>query len=115
VNENGLPPFPLEPHREAENRDMTAKKVLLGSALLLGATLGATLGTTSATMAQGYDNDSPYGYSEGYSDGPVFGVGPQYGYGVYDYAPGYDGYDRPRGGPGPRVGNGTGAGIGAVR
>lgn len=81
------------------------KKFLLAGAFVLAA--------TSASLAQGY---GAYGY------GPVYGPGyydyaPTYGYGptpgFYGYNYGYD--NRARGGPGPRVGNGTGAGIGAVR
>jgi hypothetical protein len=79
------------------------KKLVLAAGLLLAA--------TSASLAQGI---------------VVYGDGPEYGNGGYDYAPGYGapgysyGYDygyghHPRGGPGPRVGNGTGSGIGAVR
>jgi hypothetical protein len=81
------------------------KKLVLAAAFVLAA--------TSVSLAQGYR---------------VYGYGPAYGPGYYDYAPGsgygsnYYGYDygsgygnRSRGGPGPRVGNGTGAGIGAVR
>jgi len=90
---------------------MTAKKLIVASALLLG--------TTSATLAQGYYvapvSPGPYGYAPGYGTydyAPGY-IGTPYGYGLYDDAPG-DNY-QPRGGPGPRVGNGTGAGIGAVR
>jgi hypothetical protein len=90
---------------------MTAKTLFVASALLLSA--------TSATLAQGYGYGAPYGYRNapnGYS------LGLQYGTGVYDFAPGYGydngGYDntyRARGGPGPRVGNGAGAGVGSQR
>ncbi|MGA2895426.1 MAG: hypothetical protein ABSE22_21395 [Xanthobacteraceae bacterium] len=85
--------------------DTTAKKFLLAGAVLLAA--------TSASLAQGYQRQ-------------YFGYGPDVGYGgYYDYAPGYGpsfgyyDYDRGpyhmRGGPGPRVGNGTGMGAGAER
>jgi hypothetical protein len=87
---------------------MNAKTLMVATALLLGA--------TSASLAQGYGYyDAPYGYGA-YGVAPSYGYSfsaPAYGYGVYDVAPGYA--YRPRGGPGPRVGNGTGAGIGAVR
>jgi hypothetical protein len=87
------------------------KKLMLAAAFVLAA--------TSASLAQGYGV---------YGPGPAYGYGPAYGPGYYDYAPGYGygpgyygseygyGYgNQRRGGPGPRVGNGTGAGIGAVR
>lgn len=81
---------------------MTAKKLIAAAALLAG----ATLGTATASFAQTYYG-GPYGY----------------GGGVYDYAPGYGGYNAYqgappywlRGGPGPRVGGGSGTGIGAQR
>lgn len=86
---------------------MTLKKLLIAAALVLSAT---------PVLAQ------DYGYS-------AYGPGP-YAYSsrrsLYDYAPGagteYDGYRsygsdpyRPRGGPGPRVLDGQGMGIGAER
>jgi hypothetical protein len=82
---------------------MTAKKLVAAAALLAG----VTLGTATAAFAQYYGG--PYGYG-GYG-------------GLYDYAPGYGGYSgyagSPpywlRGGPGPRVGGGSGMGIGAER
>lgn len=87
---------------------MTAKKLIAAAALLAG----ATLGTATASFAQTYYG-GPYGYGGGY------------GGGVYDYAPGYGGYGYNgyqgappywlRGGPGPRVGGGSGTGIGAQR
>jgi hypothetical protein len=49
-----------------------------------------------------------YDYAPGYAE--PSGTGP-YGAGRYG---GFDNY-RPRGGPGPRVGNGTGAGVGSQR
>jgi hypothetical protein len=83
---------------------MTAKKLIAAGALIVG----ATLATGTASFAQYYGG--PYGY----------GGGP----GLYDYAPGYGGgyygYSGSppywlRGGPGPRVGGGSGTGIGAQR
>jgi hypothetical protein len=82
---------------------MTAKKLIAAGALIVG----ATLGTATASFAQMYYG-GPYGGGYG---------------GVYDYAPGYGGYSgyqgSPpywlRGGPGPRVGGGSGMGIGAQR
>jgi hypothetical protein len=87
---------------------MTAKTLIVATALLLGA--------TSATLAQGYGYyGAPYGYGV-YGSAPAYSYSfgaPQYGYGAYDYGsgPAY----QTRGGPGPRFGNGTGAGIGAER
>jgi hypothetical protein len=98
------------PRRGFSNRKrrltMTAKKLIAAGALIVG----ATLATATASFAQYYGG--PYGY----------GGGP----GLYDYAPGYGGYggyynysgSPPywlRGGPGPRVGGGSGTGIGAQR
>jgi hypothetical protein len=83
-------------------------KILLASALLAV--------TTSAAMAQTYYG-APYNY--GYAYGPPASP---YWRQYYDYAPGYTssgpGYyenDTTRGGPGPRVGGGSGMGIGAER
>ena len=81
---------------------MTTKKLIAAAALLAA----ATFGTATASFAQMYYG-GPYGY----------------GGGLYDEAPGYGGYygyqgSPPywlRGGPGPRVGGGSGAGIGAQR
>jgi hypothetical protein len=83
---------------------------------------GFVLAATSASLAQSYPYrgygyyGAPYGYGP-YDNGP--------GVSVYDDAPGYYaapyGYDygngpyQERGGPGPRVGNGTGMGAGAER
>lgn len=83
---------------------MTAKELIVGSALLVGAAFTAAVGMSSATLAQGY-----YGYHRHWY-GPSFG-------GLYDYYGGY-GVNPPsilRGGPGPRVQAGGGMGIGAVR
>jgi hypothetical protein len=76
---------------------MTVKKLVVAGALVLGATLAAA----TAASAQGYY----YGYYNGY--------GPRAGYGPYHYGPARSDCDR--GGPGPRVGCGSGLGIGAVR
>ncbi len=77
---------------------MTAGKLAATAALLLG----TTLAMSGASFAQSY-----YGYGQGYGYGP----------GLYDYnsnyGPSLPGCDR--GGPGPRVGCGSGEGIGAVR
>ena len=85
------------------------KKIFVAAALVLG--------TTSVSLAQG-----------------VYAA-PGYGPGYYDYSPGYGSYngeprygnrngyydngwthnDSERGGPGPRVGAGSGMGIGSQR
>jgi len=83
------------------------KKIFVAAALVLG--------TTSVSLAQG-----------------VYAA-PGYGTGYYDYSPGYGSYngeprygyrndyynnsarDDERGGPGPRVGPGSGMGIGSQR
>jgi hypothetical protein len=87
---------------------MTAKKILLATALLMG--------TTSITMAQGFYGGPYYG---------SYGYGPRYDYNVRaapygrhfygSSGPGYYENDTNRGGPGPRVGGGSGMGIGAER
>lgn len=78
---------------------MTAKKLVAATALLVG----VTLGTATASFAQGVYYGGPYGY--------------EYGYNGYDGYPGYPGTapNWMRGGPGPRVQDGSGQGIGAVR
>lgn len=79
---------------------MTAKQLIIGSALVLGATFTAALGVSSPTLAQGY-----YGYHHHW-----------YGHrGLYNYYGGFSRPDTMRGGPGPRVGGGSGTGIGAER
>ena len=76
---------------------MTTKKLLAATALLLG----VTLGTASSSLAQVIYYGGPYGYEDGYAYGP---------YGRAGSAP-----DWMRGGPGPRVQDGSGMGIGGVR
>lgn len=78
---------------------MKAKRLIAATALLVG----ATLGTATVSFAQGVYYGGPYGYEYGYN-----------GYGGY---PGYPGTapNWMRGGPGPRVQDGSGQGIGAVR
>jgi hypothetical protein len=82
------------------NGAMTAKKLILLGLLILGT---APVAATAAS-AQGYY----YGQS-----GYYYGYGPRAGYGAYYYGPARSNCDR--GGPGPRVGCGSGLGIGAVR
>jgi len=82
---------------------MTMKKLLAATAVLAG----VTLGTASASFAQVY-----YGGPYGYEYGNGYGNGYAYEYGPYGYA------GRPdwtRGGPGPRVQDSSGMGIGGVR
>lgn len=72
------------------------KKIIITGAVVLG----TIAGLTSATLAQDY-----YGGRFGHT----------YGYQGYGYDSGPSAPDVDRGGPGPRVGAGTGAGIGAER
>jgi len=78
---------------------MTAKKLVAATALLVG----VTLGTATASFAQDVYYGGPYGY--------------EYGYNGYDAYPSYPGTapNWMRGGSGPRVQDGSGQGIGAVR
>ncbi len=84
------------------------KKLIVAAALALTA--------TSAAMAQGvyvgpgYGGDY-YDYAPGYGN---FATAPAYGYGYYGYAP-WTSNDSERGGPGPRVGAGSGMGVGSQR
>ncbi len=75
---------------------MTAGKLAATAALLLG----TTLAMSSASFAQ-----DVYGYGPGYGPGP-------YGYDS-NFGPSLPNCDR--GGPGPRVGCGSGLGVGAER
>ncbi len=81
---------------------MTAKELMVGSALLVGAAFTAAVGTSSVTLAQGYYGYHHHGYGRHYR-------------GLYNYYGGYSQPDVSRGGPGPRVGSGSGMGIGAER
>jgi hypothetical protein len=80
------------------------KKIFVAAALVLG--------TTSVSLAQGvyaapgYDSGY-YDYSPGYG---YYNGGPRYGYYGYGAA-----RNDERGGPGPRVGAGSGMGIGSQR
>jgi hypothetical protein len=78
-----------------------AKKLTATGVLILGVTLAAA----TAASAQGY-----YGGPSSYYYG--YGYGPRAGYGPY-YGPAQPNCDR--GGGGPRVGCGSGLGIGSVR
>jgi hypothetical protein len=80
---------------------MTVKELIVGLALLVGAPFVAAVATSSATQAQGYYHHNWYGHRYG---------------GLYNYYGGpVSPPNRYRGGPGPRVLDGTGMGIGAVR
>lgn len=74
----------------------TVKKLAAATALLAG----VTLATATASFAQTIYYGGPYGYEYGYD-----------GYYGYRGAP----PDWMRGGPGPRVQDGSGMGIGGVR
>jgi hypothetical protein len=76
---------------------MTAKKFIAVGALVIG----ATLATATASFAQYYG--APYSYYDYAGPGGYYGGGP--------YSP----PNWMRGGPGPRVLDGSGMGIGAVR
>lgn len=86
---------------------MTSKTLLTAAAFLLAA--------TSASLAQGYYGGPYAGYGPGYydyaPDSGAYGYAPGYGY----RGPGYFDRDDIRGGPGPRVGAGGGAGSGTQR
>jgi hypothetical protein len=64
---------------------MTAKKIIVATALVLGATLGASFGVSSAALAQS-------AYTTGTiasSDRAGYPSAGGYGSGLYAYAPGY--------------------------
>jgi hypothetical protein len=89
------------------------KKIILAAAFVLTATSGA--------LAQDFYSPS-YGYYDaapGYSYGPTPGYGYYYGaapgYGYYGSPPAWFENDTQRGGPGPRVGAGSGMGVGSQR
>lgn len=85
------------------------KKLFLAAALVAG--------STSVALAQGVYVSPNYDNGAGY-----YNYSPGYGYGYYNAAPGYgyrndyyNGNNTVRGGPGPRVGAGSGTGIGSQR
>jgi hypothetical protein len=87
-----------------DNGDRTMKKIILAAAFVLSA--------TSAAFAQygapgyGYYDAAPgYGY--------YYGPAPVYGY--YGSPPAWYENNTQRGGPGPRVGAGSGMGVGSQR
>ena len=92
------------------------KQLIIAAAFVLTATSGALAQNVYGSPGYGYYDAAP-----GYSYAPGYGYGPGYGY-YYGAAPGY-GYSPPgwfendteRGGPGPRVGAGSGMGVGSQR
>jgi hypothetical protein len=88
----------------SDNGDRTMKKVILAAAFVLTA--------TSAAFAQyGVPGYGYYDAAPGY--GYYYGAAPGYGYG--SSPPGWFENNTERGGPGPRVGAGSGMGIGSQR
>jgi hypothetical protein len=97
--------------RQNQRRRSIMKKLFVAAALVLG--------TTSVSLAQGVYAAPGYGYGAGYYNySPGYGYynGGQGSYGYrndYNYGPARN--DSERGGPGPRVGAGSGMGIGSQR
>jgi hypothetical protein len=88
------------------------KQLIIAAAIVLGA--------TSASFAQFVYGSPGYGTYDA-APGYYYGVAPTYGY--YGAGPGYGYYgsgpawpnNTERGGPGPRVGAGSGMGVGSQR
>lgn len=79
---------------------MTARELIVGSALLVSFAFAAAVGASSATQARPYHHHYHHHHYRG----------------LYNYYGGH--FARPdvvSGGPGPRVQAGSGMGIGAVR
>jgi hypothetical protein len=89
-----------------DNGDRVMTKIILAVAFVLTA--------TAAAFAQDYYAPSYYGL---YNAVPgYYGAAPGYGYyDNYGSGPGWYSNDTERGGPGPRVGAGSGMGIGSQR
>ena len=95
------------------------KQLMIASAFVLTATSAAL-----AQFVNGGRGDSYYDAAPGYYDAAPGYYGAAPAYGNYGAGPGY-GYDRSppawfendtdRGGPGPRVGAGSGMGVGSQR
>jgi hypothetical protein len=86
------------------------KQFIIAAALVLTATSGAFAQVV-------YGNPGYYDAAPGYYYGaaPAYGYyGAAPGYGYYGYGPAYSN-DTERGGPGPRVGAGSGMGVGSQR
>jgi hypothetical protein len=82
------------------------KKIILAAAFVLTATSGALAQDVYGSPGYGYYNAAP-GYSYYYGAAP--------GYGYYGSPPAWYENNTERGGPGPRVGAGSGMGIGSQR
>jgi hypothetical protein len=85
------------------NGDRTMKKVILAAAFVLAA--------TSAAFAQ--YGARGYGYYDAAPGYNYYGAAPGYGY--YASPPAWFENNTERGGPGPRVGAGSGMGVGSQR
>ncbi|HXW43126.1 MAG TPA: hypothetical protein VEK75_18090 [Xanthobacteraceae bacterium] len=85
---------------------MTPKTLVVAAAVVVAA--------TAAALAQDYGY---YRAPHGWANGSYYDYAPSYyGFGYAPYSgPGYYESDIGRGGPGPRVGPGTGMGIGSQR
>jgi hypothetical protein len=86
----------------SDNGDRTMKKIILAAAFVLTATSAAF----AQYFAPGYYDAAPGYY--GYYGAPGY-------YGYYGSPPAWYENDVRRGGPGPRVGSGSGMGVGAQR
>jgi hypothetical protein len=89
------------------------KQLIIAAAVVLTA--------TSAAFAQDVYGRPGYGTYDA-APGYYYGVAPTYGYygggpayGYYGSGPTWSGNDTERGGPGPRVGAGSGMGVGSQR
>jgi hypothetical protein len=86
------------------------KQLIIAAAFVLTAASGAFAQDVYGSPGYGY-----YAAPDYYSAAPAYGyygAGPVYGYGS---GPAWSGNDTERGGPGPRVGAGSGMGIGSQR
>ncbi len=85
------------------------KQLLIAAGIFVAATSAAPAQNGPPTGGYEYEPGvGIYDYSLGYAEPFAYEF---YGSGTY----GGWAYDHPRGGPGPRVGNGTGMGVGAER
>jgi hypothetical protein len=91
-----------------DNGDRIMKKVILAAAFVLTATSAAF----AQYFAPGYYDAAP-GYNSYYGAYGYYGAAPGYGY--YGSPPAWYENDTERGGPGPRVGAGSGMGVGSQR
>jgi hypothetical protein len=87
------------------------KPLIIAAAFVLTATSAAFAQDVYGSPGYGYyAAPDYYGAAPGYS---YYGAAPLYGY--YGSGPAWYGNDTERGGPGPRVGAGSGMGIGSQR